>query len=319
MGKYVLQRVVLGVPTLLGLSMFIFFVFRVLIPVDVVDVATFDTETIDPELEQRLREEFGLTGPLPLQYVRWLGNIVTGDSGTSFFTGRSVTSEMLSRIPTSLQLGLGALLISVVFSIPIGLISAAKQDSMPDYVARGGAILFYALPGFWIGTLVLVFGGKWFGWAPPISYVDPWVDPWQNFKHVLTPMLILGLSPIGIQTRLIRTQVLEVMRQDYVRTARAKGLSTRTVYSRHVLRNALLPFVTVIGLALPAVLGGTVIFEQIFLVPGVGRYLLESLARLDLYVIMATNLFFGALLIFANIVVDVSYGLIDPRVRLIDR
>lgn len=238
MGKYIIQRLVLGVPTLLGLTLFIFFVFRVLIPVDVVDVATFDAETVDPALEQKLREEFGLTGPLPLQYIRWLGNIVTGDSGTSFFTGRSVTSEMLNRIPTSLELGMGALLISIAFSIPIGLISAAKQDSIPDYVARGGAILFYALPGFWIATLVLVFGGRWFGWAPPISYVDPWVDPWGNFKHVITPMLILGLSPIGIQIRLIRTQVLEVMRQDYVTTARSKGLGARTVYTRHVLRNA---------------------------------------------------------------------------------
>ena len=196
---------------------------------------------------------------------------------------------------------------------------------MPDYIARGGAIMFYALPGFWIGTLVLVFGGRWFGWAPPIAYVEPWVDPWGNFKHVITPMLILGLSPIGIQIRLIRTQVLEVMRQDYVRTARAKGLGPRSVYSRHILRNALLPFVTVIGLALPGVVGGTVIFEQIFLVPGVGRYLLESLTRLDLYVVMATNLFFGALLVFANIIVDVELrsdrptGPIDRALAVVSR
>ncbi len=319
MGKYLLQRLALSLPTLLGLTLVVFFVFRVLIPVDVIDVATFETETDDQELQQKLREEFGLTGPLPVQYLRWLGNVLMGDSGTSFFTGRSVSEEMVKRIPTSLELGMGALLISIAFSVPVGLISAAKQDSMPDYVARGGAIMFYALPGFWIGTLVLVFGGRWFGWAPPIAYVEPWVDPWGNFKHVITPMLILGLSPIGIQIRLIRTQVLEVMRQDYVRTARAKGLGPRSVYSRHVLRNALLPFVTVIGLALPGVVGGTVIFEQIFLVPGVGRYLLESLSRLDLYVVMATNLFFGALLVFANIIVDVSYGLIDPRVRLTER
>ncbi len=316
MGKYIIQRLVLGIPTLLGLTLLIFFTFRVIVPVDVIDVAVFDTEVVDEERDQRLREEFGLTGPLPVQYVRWLGNTLTGDSGTSFFTGRSVTEEMVNRIPTSIQMGGGALIISIVFAVPFGLLSAAKQDSWLDYITRGGSIMFYALPGFWIGTLVLVFGGKWFNWAPPIAYVTPWEDPWGNFKHVITPMLILGLSPIGIQTRLVRTQVLEVMRQDYVRTARAKGLRSSTVYWKHILKNALLPVVTVVGLSVPSVVGGTVIFETVFLVPGVGRYLLESLTRLDLYVIMATNLFFGALLVFMNIVVDVSYGLIDPRVRI---
>lgn len=319
MTKYIAQRLVLSIPTLFGLTLLIFFLFRVLIPVDVVDIASAETESDDPELEQRLREEFGLTGSLPTQYVRWVGNILTGDTGTSFFTRRSVTEEMMRRIPVSLELGMGALLISVFFSVPIGLMSAARQDSLPDYAARGGAIMFYALPGFWIATLVLIYGSKWFSWAPQIEYESPWADPVANFKQVIIPMLILGLSPIGVQIRLVRTQVLEVIRQDYVRTARAKGLNTTAVYFRHVLRNALLPFVTVLGLALPGVVGGTVIFEQIFVIPGVGRYLLESLNRLDLYVIMATNLFFGLLLVISNIVVDVSYALIDPRIRLATR
>ncbi len=319
MTKYIAQRLVLSIPTLLGLTIFIFFLFRVLVPVDVVDIASAETETDDPELEQRLREEFGLTGPLPVQYVNWLGNILTGDTGTSFFTRRSVTEEMVMRIPVSLELGMGALLISIVLSVPIGLMSAAKQDSLPDYVARGGAIMFYALPGFWIATLVLVYGSKWFQWAPQIEYEHLWVDPVANVKQLIIPMLILGLSPIGVQIRLVRTQVLEVIRQDYVRTAHAKGLSTTTIYFRHILRNALLPFVTVLGLALPGVVGGTVIFEQIFVIPGVGLYLLESLNRLDLYVIMATNLFFGGLLVLSNIAVDVSYAFIDPRIRLTGR
>ena len=319
MTKYIAQRLVLSIPTLLGLTIFIFFLFRVLVPVDVVDIASAETETDDPELEQRLREEFGLTGPLPVQYVNWLGNILTGDTGTSFFTRRSVTEEMVMRIPVSLELGMGALLISIVLSVPIGLMSAAKQDSLPDYVARGGAIMFYALPGFWIATLVLVYGSKWFQWAPQIEYEHLWVDPVANVKQLIIPMLILGLSPIGVQIRLVRTQVLEVIRQDYVRTAHAKGLSTTTIYFRHILRNALLPFVTVLGLALPGVVGGTVIFEQIFVIPGVGLYLLESLNRLDLYVIMATNLFFGGLLVLSNIAVDVSYAFIDPRIRLAGR
>jgi peptide/nickel transport system permease protein len=314
--KYVIQRLALGVPTLLGLTVLVFVLIRVLIPVDVVDLASADAEVVDPELEQRLREEFGIDGSLPEQYLQWLGGIVTGDSGKSFYTGRSVSTELRRRIPVSLELGLGSLFISLVVAIPVGLYSAARQDTLADYLARGGAILFYAIPGFWIATLVLVFGSKWFGWAPPIEYKDLWEDPGANVKQMIAPMVILGLSPIGIQIRLIRTQVLEVIRQDYIRTARAKGVGPRQLYFRHVLRNALLPLVTVIGLALPGIVAGTVIFEQVFVIPGVGRYLLDSLNRLDLFVILGTNLFFGTLLVISNIVVDVSYGFIDPRVRL---
>ena len=319
MQKYIAHRLMLAIPTLFGLTVLIFILIRVLIPIDVVDLASADAEISDPELEQQLREEFGIAGSLPEQYLNWAFGILKGDSGKSFYTGRSVTTELRRRIPVSLELGLGALAISVVFAVPIGLYSAAKQDSMPDYIARGGAILFYALPGFWIATLVLVFGSKWFGYAPPIEYKAPWEDPVSNFKHVIIPMLILGLTPIGVQIRLIRTQVLEVIRQDYVRTARAKGVGPKTLYFRHVLRNALLPLVTVIGLAVPGIVAGTVIFEQIFLIPGVGRYLLESLRRLDLFVILGTNLFFGGLLVASNIVVDVSYAFIDPRIRLAKR
>jgi peptide/nickel transport system permease protein len=317
--KYLVQRLILAVPTLLGLTLLIFFLLRVIIPVDVVDIASGETEQVDEERDARLRKEFGLDGPLPVQYVRWLGNIVRGDSGTSFFSGRSVTSELARRIPVSLELGLGALIIKLVIAIPLGMLSAVRQDSTLDYLTRGGAILLYAVPGFWIAILVLVYGSKFFGFAPPIDYKPPWVDPVANFKQIITPMIILGLNPIGTTIRLVRTQVLEVIRQDYVRTARAKGLAARQVYFRHVLRNSLLPIVTVVGLQLPGLVAGTVIFEQVFVLPGVGRYLLESLQRLDLYVILATNLFFGGLLVFSNIVVDVSYGLIDPRIRLATR
>jgi len=316
MSSYIAQRLVLAIPTLIGLTALIFFVFRVLIPIDVVDWAVAQNEVVDPALEERLRADFGLNGPLPVQYVRWLGRISTGDSGKSFYTNRSVAAEMRNRVPTSLQLGLGALVISLMFSIPIGLYSAAKQDTPLDYLSRGGAILFYALPGFWIATLMLVFGSKWFGWAPPIEFKPLWVDPWSNIRQMFAPMLILGLTPIGIQIRLVRTQVLEVIRQDYIRTAHAKGLSPQAVYFRHALRNALLPLVTVIGLAVPNIVGGTVIYEQIFVIPGVGRYLLQALTRLDLYVILATNLFFGMVLVLSNLVVDVSYGFIDPRIRI---
>ncbi len=316
MAKYALQRLILAIPTVIGLTLVIFFLVRVAVPVDAVDIASAASESVDVEREERLREEYGLSGSLPEQYIGWAGRMLTGDFGTSFFTGRSVIDEMKRRIPVSLELGTGALIITLVVAIPVGLMSAARQDSLPDYIARGGAIMFYAIPGFWIATLVLVFGSILLNWAPTIDYQNLWDDPVANLKQVWIPMVILGLSPIGTLTRLVRTQVLEVIRQDYVRTARAKGLDTRRVYFRHILRNSLLPIITVIGLQLPRLVAGTVIFEQIFVLPGVGRYLLDSVQRLDLYVIMATNLFFGMLLVLANIAVDLSYASIDPRIRL---
>ena len=316
MHKYIIHRVALAVPGLIGLTVFMFVVLRVIIPVDAIDIASAATGYVDPQRDAQLRAEFGLTGPLPIQYLRWAGNAARGNFGKSFFTGQSVTHEMLLRIPVSLEIGFGALLITVVLAIPIGMVSAAKQDSLIDYVARGGAILFYAIPGFWLATLTLVFGSILFNWAPSIEYRRVWEDPAANLTHVWLPIALLGLHPVGTMTRLVRTQVLEVMRQDYVRTAKAKGLATKDVYFRHILRNAALPIVTVLGLQIPTILSGTVIFEQIFLIPGVGRYLLDSLLRLDLWVVMATNVFFGFVLVTSNLIVDSSYGFIDPRVRL---
>ena len=316
MGRYVAQRLLLSIPTLVGLTIAVFFVVRVVVPVDSVDLKFAGAGVADPERAAELRKELGITGPVPLQYVGWATKMLRGDFGKSFYTGRSVTEEMASRLPVSMEVGLGALVITVVMAIPIGILAAVKQDSLADYASRGTAILFYALPGFWVATLVLVFGNLWFDFAPSTDYQSLWVNPLANLAQVAMPVLLLGLAPIGTMTRLVRTQVLEVIRQDYIRTARAKGLSSRVVYTRHVLRNAMLPIVTVIGLQVPNLIAGTVIFEQIFVLPGVGRYLLDAVQRLDLYVLMATNLFFGTLIVMANLAVDVSYALIDPRIRL---
>ncbi len=316
MGSYAAQRVILMVPTLIGLTVLIFFALRVLIPADAVDLAFGEPDIPDPERMQELREEFGMTGPLALQYLRWLRGVTRGDLGKSVFTGKPVTEELLQRVPTSLELGLGALVITLLVAVPIGLVSAALQDSWVDYLARGGAILFYAVPHFWIGILVVVLASVWFSWAPSIRYATLWEDPVTNLKHIWLPMVILGINATGTMIRLTRTQVLEVLRQDYVRTARAKGLSTNVVYLRHVLKNALIPIITVVGLQIPNVVGGTIIFEQIFLVPGVGRYLLQALQRLDIYVILGANLFFGSVLVFANLIVYLTYTLVDPRIRL---
>ena len=223
------QRLSLAIPTLVGLSLVVFVILRVVMPVDAVDLATADAEIVDEVREQELREEFGLTGPLPVQYARWFGHLLTGDFGKSFYTGRSVSSELAYRVPTSLELGAGALLITVVFAVPVGLLSAVKQDTGADYLTRGVAILLYAVPGFWVATLILVFASIWWGWAPRIDFRPLWEDPVANLNQMWLPMLILGLHPIGTMTRLVRTQVLEVIRQDYVRTARAKGLGWQAV------------------------------------------------------------------------------------------
>lgn len=314
--KYLGQRLLLAVPTLVGLTLVVFFVLRVVIKVDAVDLKFAGAGVNDPQRAQQLRQELGLTGSLTSQYLHWMGNLLRGDLGKSFYTGRTVSEEMRQRVPTSLELGIGALFITIVLAIPIGILSAVRQDSAADYLARGGATLFDAIPGFWVATMILVFGSLWFTWAPPIQFHTLWSDPWANLKQVALPILLLGLAPIGTMVRLVRTQVLEVVHQDYVRTARAKGLSARSVYSRHVLRNAMLPIVTVVGLQVPTLVAGTVIFEQIFVLPGAGRYLLDAIQRLDLYVILGTNLLFGTLIVLSNIAVDASYALLDPRIRL---
>lgn len=315
MGTYVIHRVALAIPTLLALTALIFFALRVMVPIDAFEAAYAGT-TADPVRIQELREEHGLAGPLPLQYLGWLGGTVRGDLGRSFFSDRSVTEELMMRVPTSLELGLGALVLTIVVAIPIGMLSAARQDTWLDYLARGTGIFLYAVPSFWVAIMIVVFASVFLNWAPSLQYRTLWDDPVANLKHIWLPMLILGLNSTGSMIRLTRTQVLEVMNQDYVRTARAKGLSTRDIYFRHILRNSLLPIVTVIGLQLRNIVAGTIIFEQIFLVPGVGRYLLQSLQRLDIYVVLGTNLFFGSVLIISNLVVDLTYGLIDPRIRV---
>jgi peptide/nickel transport system permease protein len=314
-GRYALQRVMLAVPTLIGLTVFVFFLLHAVIRTDTVDLLVAQYGTSDPQYAQKLRDEFGLSGSLVTQYVKWAGHMATGDLGDSLYTKRGVGAELKDRLPTSIELALGALFLTIVVAIPIGIFSAARQDSALDYVFRGSAILMYAVPGFWIATLILVFGSVWFGWAPPLGYKALWENPVANIKLMILPMILLGLLPVGAMVRLVRTQVLEVMRQDYVRTARAKGLGTRHLYIRHIFRNSMLPIVTVIGLQLPALIAGTVIFEQVFALPGVGRYLLESVQRLDYPVILATNVVFGLALIVSNIVVDLSYGVIDPRIR----
>jgi peptide/nickel transport system permease protein len=218
-------------------------------------------------------------------------------------------------VPVSFELGVWGQTSAILASVPLGVWAALRQDQAPDYFFRSLAILLNAVPGFWIAVLVITFGSIWFNWAPPITFKYITEDPIGHVKIMMLPALIIGLTPSGGLLRLVRTQMLEVLRQDYIRTAHAKGLSQTTVLYKHALRNALIPVVTVIGVGLPNIIAGTVIFEQIFIIPGMGRYLVDAVNNLDYPVIQGLNLVFAGLLMFSVLLVDVSYAFLDPRIR----
>ncbi len=318
MGQYIAQRLLLAVLTLFLVTLIVFTLLRVVVPLfyaDAVDLLAGEYGRNDPELTRRLREQYGLTASLPVQYMQWLGQILRGELGRSLFNGRPVTQEIRDRLPVSFELGLVGLLSGLLFSVPMGVLSAVRQDRWPDYVLRGLAILLNAMPGFWLAILIITFGSLWFQWAPPLDFAYLHDNPVQHVKIMLLPALLIGLTPSAGLVRIVRTQMLEVLRQDYIRTAHAKGLDGRAVVLRHGLRNALIPVVTVVGLSLPGLIAGTALFESIFTLPGMGQYLVSSVGNLDYPVIQSTNLIFAALIVTANLLVDLSYTVLDPRIR----
>lgn len=318
MGRYVVQRLALAGLTLVLVSIIVFTLLRVVVPLvygDAVDIIAAEYGRTDPELVQALKDEYGLSSNLPLQYLEWVGALMRGDLGESLFNGRPVSTEMNNRLAVSFELGLIGLVSGVLLSVPMGVAAAVFQNRFPDYSLRAFAILIDAMPGFWLAILIITFGSIWFNWAPPLNFKYIHEDPVAHFKIMLLPALLIGLTPSGSLVRLVRTQMLEVLRQDYIRTAQAKGLPSRTVVFTHAFRNSLLPVVTVVGLSLPGLMAGTAIFEAIFSLPGMGQYLVSSVGNLDYPVIMSTNIIFAVIIVLSNLAVDVSYTFIDPRVR----
>jgi peptide/nickel transport system permease protein len=250
-----------------------------------------------------------------VQYLRWAGAALRGDLGRSLWQNTPVTTQLLERLPVTFELGLLALIVALCVAIPIGVYSATRQDTAGDYVTRSFSILMLAIPGFWLGTLVMVFPSIWWGWSPEIKYVPFGQDPMRNLTQMIVPGIILGTSLSAVTMRLTRTMMLEVLRQDYIRTALAKGLSERLVVARHALRNALIPVVTLIGLQAPLLIGGAVIMEQIFVIPGMGLLLLEAVGQRDYPIITGVFLVLGVSVMLINLLVDLSYGLLDPRIR----
>lgn len=313
MQRYIARRLLLAIPTLWGVATFLFILMRVL-PYSAIDLATAES-TADAAVKEKLEAEYGLDDPVLVQYGRYLGQIVRGDLGRSLISDRPVWSELKHRLPVTAELAVIGIIVSVLIAVPIGTLSAVKQDTWIDYLTRGGAIAFIALPGYGLAIIILVLGSRWFQWAPPTTYTSFTEDPLNNLSIMLLPAVLLSIGLSGGLMRLTRTQMLEVLRQDYVRTARAKGLRERNVLTRHALRNALIPIITILGLELPIIVGGTVIIESIWLLPGMGRYLVDSVNRLDYTVVQSVNLIAATVVIFSNILVDVAYSVVDPRIR----
>jgi peptide/nickel transport system permease protein len=313
MQRYIVQRLLLAIPTLLGVATFLFVLMRVL-PYSAIDISTAESSAT-PDVKAKLKQEYGLSDPMAVQFAHYMGQVVRGDLGKSIVSDRPVWSELRNRLPVTAELALIGIFFSILVGVPLGALSAIKQDTWVDYVTRGGAIAFIALPGYGLAIIILVLGSRWFHWAPPITYKPFSSDPVANLSIICLPAILLSLSLAGGLLRLMRTQMLEVLRQDYVRTARAKGLREHSVLLRHALRNTLIPIITVLGLQLPIIVGGTVIIESIWLLPGMGRYLVDSVNHLDYPVVQSVNLIAATVVVFSNLLVDLSYGIVDPRIR----
>jgi peptide/nickel transport system permease protein len=311
MAQYVLRRVMLMVPTLLIVSMIVFSLIR-LIPGDIAEIMV-ENRKYASDVDD-LRHKLGLDQPVYVQYAKWLGGLVTGDWGTSLWTGRTIGEELRHRIPLTLQFGIMTMVVSLIVSIPIGVISAVRQDSSVDYVTRSAAILGLSFPPFWVATVLLVFGSIWFQWAPR-QWVPFTKDPLGSIYALAVPALILGIDRAAALMRMTRAMMLEVLRQDYVRTAWAKGLRERVIVVRHALRNAMIPVVTILGLQVPAILGGSVVMETIFNLPGTGKFMLDAIQARDYPMVQIMNMVFAAFVLTTNLVVDLAYGYIDPRIR----
>ena len=317
MGTYVVKRLLLFIPTLIVVSIIIFTILRI-VPGDpaVAMLAGPGGEgNFTKEQLERLRESLGTNEPILTQYVKWVGDLFQGDLGTSFWNNRAVTEEIKNRFPITLQLAVMSIIITFVVAIPIGVLTAVKQDTWVDYVGKIFTVGGVSMPTFWVGILILFFLVRFFNWLPPLFYADLWDDPFTNFQQMIFPALALGYYNTAFIARLTRSAMLEILREDYMRTARSKGLREHTVVLRHGLKNALLPVLTVSGWQFGVLLSGAVLIEIIFLVPGMGQLIVDSVGRRDYEVIQAVVMLSVAVVLTLNLIVDLVYAWIDPKVR----
>jgi peptide/nickel transport system permease protein len=304
------------IPTLLGAVTLIFLLMR-LLPGDVAlyILGSSESSTINQQDLDQIRREFGLDQPLIVQYGQWLWDAARLDFGNSYWTRQPVIEELKHRYPLSANLALMSLLLGTLIAIPIGLLSAIRQDTLVDYAARIFVITGLSLPNFWLAILVILALVHYFRWLPPLNYAPFWVDPWLNFKQLVFPALITGYRLSAFGARMTRSSMLEVLRDDFVRTARAKGLREFMVVIKHALRNALLPVVTIIGVELLVLFGGLVVTETVFTVPGIGRFLVDAITHRDYPSIQAVIFVFAVFVVLINLLVDIVYAFLDPRIR----
>jgi peptide/nickel transport system permease protein len=316
MHGYIIRRFLALIPTLIFASFIVFLTVR-LVPGNIIDLMLSQNDvSASKQTREQLEAALGLDTPIYIQYFKWIGALLfKGSLGNSLWTNTPVMEEIVYRLPITFELGFLGLFIALLIGIPIGVYAALRQDTIGDYVLRTASILALAIPAFWTGTLVMVFPSIWWGWSPSVKYITFAQDPLGHLALMAIPALILGKGLSAVIMRLTRTLMLEVLRQDYIRTAKAKGLATGTIVLRHALRNALIPVVTLIGLQAPVMFGGAVILEQIFVIPGMGLLLLEAVSSRDYPTITGVFLVIGVAVVLINLLVDLSYGWLDPKVR----
>ncbi len=321
MKTYIAKRTLLFIPTMFLVTVAVFVIMRI-VPGDPALMILGEGEegaadNLTVEKLEKLRAKLGTDRPIYVQYGSWVGNMFKGDLGQSYFyEGKpEVTFYLKDRIPTTVELTLMSLVLASIVAVPLGVLSAIKQDSVSDYAARIITLLGIALPNFWVAVMTIFFLVLLFQWAPPLAYEKVWDNPWTNFQQLIFPAIALGTSNMAFIARITRSAMLEVLREDYIRTARSKGLAERVVVYRHALRNALLPVVTLFGFELGRLISGTVIIETIFLVPGMGKLLIDSIGNRDYPMIQAVVLMIAITVLVMNLFADLLYAWLDPRIR----
>ena len=318
MGQYAMRRMLLFIPTLLLATVIVFALFWIGPcgpALTILGGGEGDSGTVSPEQLQQLRQRLGLHRPIYVQYVSWLWSVLCGDLGTSLWYKTPVWAQLKDRFLVTMELAIMAILLAFWAAVPLGITSAVKQDTGFDYGSRIFCVIGIALPTFWLGILIVYALASWFQWLPPLGYATLWDDPLLNLQQLIFPALTLAFADLAFVARVTRSTMLEVMREDYLRTARAKGMREMTVIGRHALKNALLPVVTVSGYQFGRLLGGVVIVESIFVVPGMGTLLIDSIVHRDFIVIQAIVLLIAAVVLILNLLIDLLYGVLDPRIR----
>ncbi len=313
--RYTINRLLLMIPTLFGVAVLVFFLLRMM-PGDIVELRfLMDGGQVSPEVLAQERARLGLDKPLWQQFTDWMTGIFVGDFGTSMWTGRPVWDEISSRLELSMQVAIMATILATLIAVPLGTLAALFKDSWIDRTIQVFAIAGLAVPSFWLGMLMIMFLLIFFNWIPPLTFTPIYVDPWHNLSQLIWPALAVGYRYSAVATRMTRSTILEVLQEDYIRTARAKGVFERLVVSRHAMRNAMLPVVTVIGLEFAFLIGGLVVTEQVFNLNGIGKLFVETVTRADYTMVQALVMLVATFFIVINFLVDLLYAALDPRIR----